>query len=266
MSGPDREDQGDVLSRRPSKALSSLDTTEFVASLATAVLAAASFVAIWVPSFSSHRAAVRSDAHAYLIEGLVLAAILAASALSRRRTLVGFVALMVGFAGPWGGNLIGAVIVTGLAAWLLFKAFRISRSQAKGGTARETKGGTAREAQGGTARKGTTSTAGSGITKGLTARGAAIRDRAARSLPTKGAQGKGEGTGPTTAAGAGSGRGGAARAFGRRRESDATKGRHPEASKRYTPPAGRGRSKRYGTQARQKQGRADGTQARQRQG
>lgn len=108
-----------------------IDGREQLLGFAGAAVAAVAFLAIWVPQLGARVPKGQIPPATSLTLGLVMAAALALATLTKRRALVGFVALFLGFASPWNKYVIFQLAYLALAAWLLVRAFRVSQEAAK---------------------------------------------------------------------------------------------------------------------------------------
>jgi hypothetical protein len=118
-----------------------IDRREQMLGFAGSAVAAVAFLAIWIPQLGSKVPKGQVPPSTSLIIGLVLAASLALATLTKRRALVGFVALFLGFASPWNKYVIFQLAYMALAAWLLVKAFRVSQDAAKARKEQSASGG-----------------------------------------------------------------------------------------------------------------------------
>ncbi|PZS23018.1 MAG: hypothetical protein DLM54_02055 [Acidimicrobiales bacterium] len=184
-----------------------LDPREKRAGLAGAVLAAVGFTAIWVPHLNQPTPKGHQAAAVYLAIGLIEALVLALCTLARRRYLVGFASLVIGF-GPWNAYTVLVVPFLALAGWTIYRASRLSRlAAASSRPAGAKRQGSLRSTR--SANRRAAGTAGGPQGAIGVAKGAAQRSSRARS----GARGRAS-----------------------QEAVDATGRRRPTASKRYTPP------------------------------
>jgi hypothetical protein len=111
--------------------VSPLDQRQRQVALVAAGVAAAIFLAIWVPQLGGHVKKGTTTPSLALISGLILSGLLAASVWLNKRYFVGFGALVVAFVGPWGSYFILAIPYAVLAGWLVITAGRQAREEAE---------------------------------------------------------------------------------------------------------------------------------------
>lgn len=90
-----------------------------------ALVAAGSFLVLWVPNMDRHAPGGGTSGATYLVVGLTLAVLLAFATLTGRRLAVGVAALLVA-AGPWGPErlfqLLYFLLAVALIGWVLYAA------------------------------------------------------------------------------------------------------------------------------------------------
>ncbi len=128
LSGP--RQRPPTTSDATAKAVNELDERERKWSMAGVVLATGLVISGYLIDRHSSVERVRAASSTLLIAGIVVLVIMAAGIAFRRRAMVGFASFMVGFALITGGNIFG-VLFLGFGGWLLVRALRRQRGEAK---------------------------------------------------------------------------------------------------------------------------------------
>lgn len=112
------------------RAVAELDERERRLAIAGIVLGAGLVISGYLVDRGSHVEKVRTAASTLLIAGIVVLVIMVLGVIFRRRAMVGFASFMVGFALITGGNIFG-VLFLGFGGWLLVRALKRQRGEAK---------------------------------------------------------------------------------------------------------------------------------------
>lgn len=134
-----------LLANRPPPA--PLDASERRLGFAAAALATVAVAVIWVPRLGQHAVKGQASAGEALGIGLAMAVLIAWAAFLKRRWILAFAALYVGFLGPWSKDFIVGAPFVALAGWLIIRGNR-ARSAARAATAAEPGPGRTRGAGG----------------------------------------------------------------------------------------------------------------------
>lgn len=119
---------------RPGPLSVQLEGRHMFVSFGVVLAAIGSFAALWGPNFSSY-VAPGATGKTYFIIGMVLALLLAAATLTRRRMLAGLAAMLLAVA-PWGPEYFLQILVFAMGIWHLVQVARVTKASRRTGEER----------------------------------------------------------------------------------------------------------------------------------